>query len=153
MPITGPNAESLADAALGSVARIIPNTALYPRVLGNAVWGGLTSVQQGSQFRVTFEESFWTETTTPALVQFRQRYRSLAGEAPNRLGFVGYDVARFVTERLLGPAGRGSGSTGSSSERGGRGEEVKEEDSEEQQESNSTRALREASEKSILGNA
>lgn len=131
MPITGPNAESLADAALGSVARMIPNRALYPRVLGNAVWGGLTSAQQGSQFRVTFEESFWTGSATPALVRFRRRYRSLAGEAPNRLGYVGYDVARFVTERLLGPAGRRSGSAGSLPEASGRGEEASEEASEE----------------------
>lgn len=100
MPVTGSDAEASADAALGSVARMIPNTAQYPRVVGNSVWAGLTSAEQGSSFRVTFDESFWEGSVTPERIRFERRYRSLAGSSPNRLGYAGYDVTRFLIDRL-----------------------------------------------------
>lgn len=94
LPITGDRALSYADAALGSLSRVrqegVP-------LLGNSVWRSMGSRGGIRQFNIIFEDSFWADNSSTSST-FERQYDRLAGEDPNQLAYVGYDVVRFLTD-------------------------------------------------------
>lgn len=71
------------------------------RLLGNKEWHNLSFAAQVSTYRTTYTNDFYIDDPSQDDVQaFERRYRALAGKAPGRLAYVGYDVARFVIDQL-----------------------------------------------------
>jgi branched-chain amino acid transport system substrate-binding protein len=94
MPITGNNAPTLIGGALSSLDRIGAAT----RVLGTVSWHNLPMSSQASQYNVTYTNDFYVDEAAPETGIFVSQYRALAGDAPTRPAYSGYDVARFLLE-------------------------------------------------------
>ncbi len=96
IPITGNNAPTLIGGALSSMDRIGAAT----RLLGTVSWHNLPMSSQASQYNVTYSNDFYVDETAPETRAFISEYRALAGEEPIRMAYHGYDVARFLLERV-----------------------------------------------------
>ncbi len=96
LPVSGRNAGRSIEAALNSLDR----ANVSPRVLGNSEWDGLASKRLASAFGVVYTEDFFVDEADAAVEAFDRDYRRLAGQAPGRLAYVGYDVARFLLAQL-----------------------------------------------------
>ena len=93
MPIVGENANRSIGAALNSLDRMGVEGV---RVLGNSEWHNLPIPLQASQFSATYTNEFYPDTSSAAVNAFADRYGELAGRAPNRLGYTGYDLTRYL---------------------------------------------------------
>ncbi|MDZ4700158.1 MAG: ABC transporter substrate-binding protein [Rhodothermales bacterium] len=96
IPITGNNAPTLIGGALSSMDRIGAGT----RVLGTVSWHNLPMSSQASQYNVTYSNDYYVDESAPETQAFISQYRTLARELPTRPAFSGYDVARFLLERV-----------------------------------------------------
>ncbi|NBC19195.1 MAG: ABC transporter substrate-binding protein [Bacteroidetes bacterium] len=97
LPIDGQGAPQLAEGILRSLDR----AGTYPRVLGNTRWSGLRDAALASRFHVTYTTEYHLDADDEAVLNFEERYEALAGEAPDRLAYVGYDVAQYLLEHLV----------------------------------------------------
>ncbi len=97
LPIDGRDAETLVNSALREIHR----TQISLQLLGNSRWDAIADPERASQYYVTYTSEFYISPTSEAAQNFRRRYRALAGEIPDRLAYVGYDVARHVLQQLV----------------------------------------------------
>jgi ABC-type branched-subunit amino acid transport system substrate-binding protein len=102
LPVTGAQASGRATGALRGLDQLVPPGERDGlRVFGNTEWRQLDVARdQASQYDATFTSDFYVDENSPSVGVFAQRYQDLAGVAPNRLAFAGYDVARLVLEQL-----------------------------------------------------
>lgn len=97
LPVDGRDAATLVNGALGEIYRMqIPL-----HILGNSRWDAVTDRERASDYYVTYTSEFFISPTSDAAQNFRRRYRALASAIPDRLAYVGYDVARFVLQQLI----------------------------------------------------
>ena len=97
LPIDGRGAAQLAQGSLRSMAQ----AGVQPRILGNTRWSDLNDASLAGAFRVTYTTEQYVDTSDPDIRTFRDRYENLAGEEPDRLAYVGYDVARYLLQHLV----------------------------------------------------
>lgn len=102
LPVTGAGASNRAAGALRGLDQLVPEGDRDRlRVFGNTEWGQLEALrEQASQYNTAFTSDFYIDENSPSVGAFTARYRELAGAAPDRLAFAGYDVARLVLEQL-----------------------------------------------------
>lgn len=100
LPIASGNAGLLAASALTSLA----NAGVNLRVLGNIEWSDLAARDLATRFDATHTADFYVMPDDPAATTFVRKYQELAGDEPRgeaiRLAYTGYDVGRFLIERL-----------------------------------------------------
>lgn len=96
LPVGSSNARTHVDAALTS----LDQAGVLPRVLGNTQWDELTATRLGNAFGVIYTKDFHVDDDDALVQNFRLTYRQLAEQAPGRLAFVGYDVARFLLAQV-----------------------------------------------------
>lgn len=96
LPIGGSRAPRLIGAALTSLGRMD----LQIRTLGNAEWHDLPFTGQLSEFGATYTNEFYVADSTALGERFRSRYEMLAGNAPDRLGYAGFDITRYLLEAV-----------------------------------------------------
>lgn len=96
LPIDGPNAAQQVEAALNELHR----TGVPLRLLGNTRWDQVANRDRASDFYTTYTNEFYAPSTAPNVQSFQRRYRDLAGSSPDRLAYVGYDVAQYLLARL-----------------------------------------------------
>lgn len=92
MPVAGGSAVRTIGSALSELDRLGVET----RVLGNSRWHDLPMNTQASIYRTTYTNDFYVDPADGAVAAFQERYRDLAGQAAERLPFVGYDVTRYL---------------------------------------------------------
>lgn len=97
LPIDGSSAAQLAGGAL----RDLDRAGTYPRVLGNTRWSDVENAERASQFHVTYTTEYHLDASDEAVRDFQRRYQALAGESPDRLAYVGHDIARYLLEHLV----------------------------------------------------
>lgn len=97
LPIDGSSAAQLAESAL----RDLDRAGTYPRILGNTRWSDLDDAELASQFHVTYTTEYYLDASDAEVEDFQRRYRALAGEDPDRLAYLGYDIARYLLEHLV----------------------------------------------------
>lgn len=103
LPITGGQAQTLIKTALDNIDRLN----LPIKLLGNKEWYNLPSKTQPSKYSATYTNDYRVDSSNPMVEAFRSRYAELAGEQPNQLAFVGYDMGRFLLEQVVaGPDDR-----------------------------------------------
>jgi ABC-type branched-subunit amino acid transport system substrate-binding protein len=95
MPIAGSDADERALAALQRIDQMADDT----RILGNSTWHDLPTKQLAGKHKLTYAQPFYADEERGVVRSFRERYRKLAGRAPNRLAYAGYDAARFLVAR------------------------------------------------------
>ncbi len=95
-PITGSNASTLISAAFSSLDRMGATI----RVLGSESWHNLPMRTQAGRYNVTYMNSYHVDEADTSVQAFLAQYRDLAGAAPERLAFTGYDVSRFLLDRF-----------------------------------------------------
>jgi len=102
LPVTGARAPERAAGALRGLDQLMLSGARDGlRVFGNTEWSQLgASREQASQYNAAFTADFFVDENSASVEVFAERYSDLAGIAPDRLAFAGYDVARFVLEQL-----------------------------------------------------
>ena len=102
LPVTGGDASEYAAGALRGVDQLLLEEARDGfRLYGNAEWNGLDASRvRASQYRTTFTNDFYVDPASPPARAFAERYRALAGIAPDRLAYAGYDITRFVLTQL-----------------------------------------------------
>lgn len=102
LPVTGARASERAAGALRGLDQLVlPGGRDGLRVFGNTEWGQLeTSRERASDYNAAFTSDFFVDDNSASVEVFAERYSDLAGVAPDRLAFAGYDVARFVLEQL-----------------------------------------------------
>lgn len=102
LPVTGADAPEYAAGALRGIDQLLTEEARAGfRLFGNAEWSGLDASRvRASQYRTTFTNDFFVDEAAPAASAFVSRYRALAGVAPDRLAYAGYDITRFVLAQL-----------------------------------------------------
>ncbi len=72
-----------------------------PRVLGGSKWHDVSFSGQASGLGVTYSDVFYVDDEYAEVQTFKRRYRELSnGQQPNRLAYVGYDVATFLILHL-----------------------------------------------------
>ena len=86
------NPVSIAGAVLAGLERSGTNA----RVLGGKAWHDLPLALQASAYETTYTNDFFVDPTRADVQRFDRQYRVLAGNAPNRLAYTGYDVTRFL---------------------------------------------------------
>lgn len=96
LPIGSENAPRLIGAALAGLERMGTNV----RVLGNAEWHDLPVAFSASRYDATYTNDFFVDAARPEVQAFVGQYRTLTGEAPNRLGYTGYDVTRYLLQQF-----------------------------------------------------
>lgn len=94
MPFSGSGVGQNIRHALGSLQR----GGVDVRVLGNAEWHGTVAPPDGGPFNTVYSNDFLVEDGRNEVRTFQARYEALSGERPDRLAFVGYDVAQFVLQ-------------------------------------------------------
>lgn len=101
-PVTGARASERAAGALRGLDQLVPAPERDGlRVFGNTEWGQLeTSRDRASQYSTAFTSDFHVDANSASVEVFAERYGDLAGVAPDRLAFAGYDVATFLLEQL-----------------------------------------------------
>lgn len=99
LPLSGRNTQRHIEEALASLGR----AGSVLRVLGNSGWRNAVSRQQASAFSVTYTDDFYVDDADPNVQAFKRAYRALAGQRPDRLAYVGYDVVRFLQSYLTRP--------------------------------------------------
>jgi ABC-type branched-subunit amino acid transport system substrate-binding protein len=97
MPIDGRSAAQLAEGAL----RSLDQAGVYPRVLGNTRWSDLRDADLASRFYVTYTTEYYLDEDDEAVQTFQDRYEVLARETPDRLAYVGHDVAQYLLQHLV----------------------------------------------------
>ena len=101
LPISGQDADQFAAAALSALAR----AGVQTQVFGSAEWGDLNALSLASDYNTVYATSFHHLQGDPAVEQFRQAYRTLAGAYPDgqngRVAYAGYDVTRFLLTRIM----------------------------------------------------
>ncbi len=95
LPVSGRNAPRTIETVLNSLDQYN----VTPRVLGNSEWDDLPFKRLAGAFGVLYTDDFYVDDADPAVQAFDQEYRKLAGQAPGRLAYVGYDVARFLLQQ------------------------------------------------------
>ena len=102
LPVTGGDAPQYAAAALRGLDQLlVEEERSRMRVFGNAEWEQLeASRTRAGQYRTAFTNDFHPDTANPETQAFARRYTELAGVAPDRLAYAGYDITRFVLEQL-----------------------------------------------------
>ncbi|CAM3350755.1 ABC transporter substrate-binding protein [Rhodothermus bifroesti] len=96
LPLSGAQAPALGQAALSSLER----AGVSMRILGNAAWREVQAPRQASRYQLTFSNDFWVDSTRAEVRSFQQQYQALRRQQPDRLAYVGYDVARFLLQHL-----------------------------------------------------
>ena len=100
LPVTGREAPDHAAGALrGFDQMTFPGG--VPRIYGNTEWGQLeTSRERASQYGTAFTSDFHVDERSAAALAFAERYEALAGTAPERLAYAGYDITRMALAQL-----------------------------------------------------
>lgn len=104
LPVSGGRAAAQIEAALQSLER----TGTDIQVFGNDQWHGFTNRRLAGRFGATYTNDFYVDASRAEVRDFQARYRALAGTMPeagtvhHRLAYTGYDLARFLIERLTG---------------------------------------------------
>ncbi len=97
-PVSGSDADEHAAGALRGLDSHFGETASRPQVLGTAEWQRLeASRPRAARYRTVFTTDFRMDDG-PETRAFTERYRALAGLAPDRLAFIGYDLTRLLLE-------------------------------------------------------
>lgn len=96
LPIAGSNARELVNAALSGIDRLGQRV----RILGNSNWHDLPTKQLASTYNTIYGRVFHPEANEAEGRSFREQYRQLAGQSPNRLAYTGYDVTRFLLTQM-----------------------------------------------------
>ena len=102
LPVAGAKAPDAAAGALRGLDQLLPDGGRSRiRVFGNTEWGQLdASRQRATQYGTTFTSDFHVDERSPAAMAFAQRYEALAGVAPERLAYAGYDITRMALVQL-----------------------------------------------------
>ncbi len=102
LPVTGGDAPEYAAGALRGIDQlVVEEDRPKLRLFGNAEWDHLdASRSRASQYRAAYTNDFYVDPQSPAAQAFARRYTELAGIAPDRLAYAGYDITRFVLEQL-----------------------------------------------------
>ncbi len=101
LPLSGSDAPRAIRGALSSLS----GTGV--RILGNSEWHDRPIEAEASRFQVTYTNDFYLDETRPEVQSFIRRYREATGDTPDaldytaeRLAYTGYDVARYLLEKL-----------------------------------------------------
>jgi branched-chain amino acid transport system substrate-binding protein len=102
LPVSGARGSERATGALRGLDQLVlPGERDELRVFGNTEWSQLdVAREQASQYNATFTADFFVDENSASAEVFAARYSDLAGVAPDRLAFAGYDVATFLLEQL-----------------------------------------------------
>lgn len=106
MPAGELNTELMLGAALGSIDRTLRDM----RLLGNDEWHDRPFKARLSNHTATYATSFHVDTSRIEVQVFERAYQNLTSETPDPnsefgyLGFVGYDIGRFLIARLTEPS-------------------------------------------------
>ena len=108
LPTVGDQAAEHAAASMRGLEEI----GVVPRPLGNEGWDGLqASRARAAKHQVVFTEAFHVDGRSPDAARFQEAYLRLAGAAPDRLAYAGYDTATFLLG-VLRPLRSADGLTG-----------------------------------------
>ncbi|MEP0546247.1 MAG: ABC transporter substrate-binding protein [Rhodothermales bacterium] len=102
LPVSGAKAPDAAAGALRGLDQMLPEGERGRiRVFGNTEWGQLdASRQRASQYGTAFTSDFHVDERGAAASAFVERYRTLAGVAPDRLAYAGYDITKMALAQL-----------------------------------------------------
>lgn len=95
LPVSG----GRATAHIERVLNALDQAGADVRLLGNAEWHDLPFARQASRYETTYTNDFYVDPAHGDVAGFERRYRDLAGQAPDRLAFTGFDVGRFLIEQ------------------------------------------------------
>lgn len=100
MPVFSDNTRRTVGGILSSLDLLGQDT----RILGNSAWHDLPMVSHASRYTTTYINEFNPPpddtTGIPAVLDFHHAFRALAGHAPGRLGWAGYDSSMFLLQVL-----------------------------------------------------
>ncbi len=96
LPIAGQDAGAYISAALNSLDRVGAEI----RVLGNSEWHHLPIPVRAGQFDATYTNDFYPDPASASAMGFEERYEELTGRSPDRLGYTGYDLTRYLLSLL-----------------------------------------------------
>ncbi len=98
LPVAGADAPEQAAGALKSLDQALSaDERGLLRLFGNTEWGRLDASRPRAEgYGTVFTSDFHAEEGSTAVQDFAARYRALAGLAPDRLAFAGYDVTRML---------------------------------------------------------
>ncbi|MEM1044288.1 MAG: ABC transporter substrate-binding protein [Bacteroidota bacterium] len=102
LPVSGADADEYAAGALRSLDRAVPPEERGRlRVFGNLEWGMLDASRPRAEgYGTVFTSDFHLGERDEDARAFAERYRALAGVAPERLAYAGYDLAQMVLALL-----------------------------------------------------
>lgn len=97
------DAHRIMEETLSSLGRL-PSP---PRVLGGSKWHDVSFKGQARALNVTYTDVFYVDDEQAEVRAFKRRYRELSnGQQPNRLAYVGYDVATYLILHLAQSQGQ-----------------------------------------------
>lgn len=97
-PMSTNNPVRFAATILDAMDRFGPRSAEV-RVLGNTPWHNLPLAAQASTYSTTYSNDFFLPDGDDVRA-FNERYRQLAGLAPQRPAYTGYDVMSYLIEAI-----------------------------------------------------
>lgn len=92
LPITGGDSPRVIRMALNALDRHDSDI----QVLGNAEWHDLSDASPLARHRTVYTNDFSVDEDSRPARTFIYRYETLTGNEPDRLGYVGYDVTRYL---------------------------------------------------------
>lgn len=96
-PFTGQAAASLGELLLADLQAMDSELP----VLGSPEWGNMKiPEQQLGDRKIYFTESYYVDSKSPRVKQFRETYTKRFDTEPNRFAMIGYDTATFVLKTL-----------------------------------------------------
>lgn len=104
MPFPSSTAATTIDQALSSLDQLDT----FIRIFGNGEWHDLppnTALKAGA-YQSLYTQDFLVNRNRPEVQAFGRQYRAMTRHEPERLSYVGYDVARFLIAQLTRPGPR-----------------------------------------------
>ena len=110
LPFSSGEAANRIDGVLTSLDRM--NLAGRVRVLGNSEWHGTASAARAARYQTTYTVDFNVDAGAAEVQSFLDQFRQLSGRridpatTTGRLGFTGYDVAKFLLGQITRSSSR-----------------------------------------------
>lgn len=76
-----------------------------PNIYGGDGWHDLSDGSIASRFETTYATDFYLDPGSAGVRDFERAFTALAGQAPDRPAFTGYDVTTFLLTRRLAQPG------------------------------------------------
>lgn len=96
IPVSGENAAGLLAVALDQ----LDQAASEVNLLGNGEWSNHPDTERLTRHHAVYGVDFSVDSTLTQTVAFDREFRRRLGRAPDQPAFVGYDVTRFLVDRI-----------------------------------------------------